>query len=72
MYKIKQNPKAEIKVIFVDSYKRLMNILNEIDNLAHLKLIVYFDAFSQDEKRRLQVFNSKISILSYAELIVSL
>jgi hypothetical protein len=49
-----------------------MNILNEIDNLDHLKLIVYFDAFSHDEKRRLQVFNSKISILSYAELIVSL
>ena len=48
-----------------------MNILKEIDNLAHLKLIAYFDEFSQNELSQLKDYRNKINILSLNELSVS-
>ena len=62
--------KAEIKALFVDSFTRLMNVCNEINNLNHLELIVYFEEMSSAQLSQINSFQSQIKILSFKELMV--
>jgi hypothetical protein len=61
---------AEIRAIFVDNHKRLMNILEVIDDLKYLKLIVHFNNFNDEELSVIKKFEQKIEIYSFDDLVV--
>ena len=61
---------AEIRAIFVDNHKRLMNILEVIDDLKYLKLIVHFNNFNDEESSVIKKFEQKIEIYSFDDLVV--
>ena len=61
---------AEIRAIFVDNHKRLMNILEVIDDLKYLKLIVHFNNFNGEELSVIKKFEQKIEIYSFDDLVV--
>lgn len=63
--------KAEIKAIFVDTYTRLMNILEVIDDVKYLKLIIHFNQFSDIEKQNIKYYQKKIEIINFNELLVN-
>jgi hypothetical protein len=61
---------AEIRAIFVDNHKRLMNILEVIDDLKYLKLIVHFNNFNDEELNVFKKLEQKIEIYSLDDLMV--
>lgn len=63
---------AEIKALFLDTFKRLKNILEILNDIPHLKLIVYFDTLSNNELKEVESLNSKVKIVSFLKLLVNL
>jgi hypothetical protein len=61
---------AEIKALFLDTYKRLKNIIEIENDLPHLKLIVYFDNLNDNELKDLECLNPKIKIVHFKKLLV--
>lgn len=62
---------AEIKAIFVDSFKRLMNIIEVVTDLEFLKLIVHFDELSEVQLSTLKKYNlGKVELISFNNLMV--
>ncbi len=61
---------AEIKALFLDTFKRLKNIIEISNDLPDLKLIVYFDNLNEIELKDLECINSKIKIVSFKKLLV--
>lgn len=61
---------AEIKAVFVDTFKRVKNILEEIDTLSHLKLIVHFNKMSENESREIDEYKKKVEIIDFETLLV--
>ncbi len=62
---------AEIKAVFLDSFKRLNNILEVLEqDLPDLKLIIHFDKFSPEEEAKLAEFKNQIEIYSFEEFLV--
>ncbi|CAF0824515.1 unnamed protein product [Brachionus calyciflorus] len=60
---------AEIKGIFVDTFARIMNILEVLDNLTHLKLIVHFNKFDEQESNKINIYKDKIEIIYFDDLL---
>ena len=63
---------AEIKVVFVDNFERLSNILENINEFPHLQLIVHFDKLTYSQVDQLKNYNlENVQVLSYKDLMVS-
>ena len=60
---------AELKAVFVDTYARLMNILEVIDELPHLNLLVHFNSLSAEESEKVNSYRGKVDIVSFEELL---
>ena len=64
--------KAEIKCIFVDNFERALNILDVIKECHHLKLLVYFDNFTQGQLHTLESYKSDdFELVGFNDLMVS-
>lgn len=66
--------KAEIKVVFLDNFKRISTIMEALsEGLPHLEFIVHFSKFTEDEKQKIKMGfeNSMIEIYSFDEFLVS-
>ena len=59
---------AEIPAVMVDSYKRLVNISEQINELPFLKLIVHFDDLTKEQIGSLNLPES-IDLISFQSLI---
>jgi long-subunit acyl-CoA synthetase (AMP-forming) len=62
---------AELRAVFVDSFTRVMNVLESIDELQFLQLVVHFSDFSTEEMEKLNQFRDRVKIVSFKELLVS-
>jgi hypothetical protein len=62
---------AEIKAIFLDTFQRLMNILEIENELPHLQLIVYFDDLNLNQLNKIDGFNPRLKIFSFKKFVVS-
>ncbi len=62
---------AEIKAIFLDTFQRLLNIIEIENDLPHLQLIVYFDDLNSNQLNKLNSLNSKLKLVSFKKFVVS-
>lgn len=62
---------AEIKAIFIDTFQRLVNIIEIENELPYLQLIVYFDELNSNQLNKLNGFNSKLKLISFKTFVVS-
>ena len=63
---------AEIRALFVDSYERLTNIMEIVDETPSLAFIVYFDPLTPEQHAALNKLNTNnnTTIVSFQELMV--
>ncbi|RNA24081.1 long-chain-fatty-acid-- ligase 5 [Brachionus plicatilis] len=60
---------AELRAIFVDTFSRIMNLLEVIDHVSHLKLIIHFNQFSESENKIIEKYRHKIAIVHFETLL---
>jgi long-chain acyl-CoA synthetase len=57
---------SDIKCIFIDTYARALNIMEVVDSLPELRMVVYFNSFSEKELQKLNELNTNNNIEIYS------
>lgn len=62
-------------MLFLDSFTRLMNVVECLNETEHLQLVVHFDSFDDEQKKRIREAlssrrNDKVEIVHFDELLV--
>jgi hypothetical protein len=61
---------GEIEALFLDSFDRLKNVAKVINELPHLRLIVYFDYINTIQFGSIQL-PKRIELISFTQLLVN-
>lgn len=63
-------------MLFLDSFARLMNVVECLNETENLQLVVHFDSFDEDQKKKIREALSfkrhdRVEIIHFDELLVS-
>lgn len=62
---------AEIQVVFVDTYERMLNIMSNLNECPSVKMIIHFNQLSSNELGKLKALDQteSVEIISYKDLM---